>query len=113
MKTVARYAICLLVGLLTGAGAAVQGMRAGFSDGTLSSGPWQTGKDFGSADDVVSVAQKYFNLPVNPRLRVIEADARIEVPRLFREGSPRRPLALTESKTSTTGVLMLTYRPAE
>ena len=50
MKTVARYAICLLVGLLTGAGAAVQGMRAGFSDGTLSSGPWQTGKDFGSAD---------------------------------------------------------------
>ncbi len=33
--------------------------------------------------------------------------------RLFREGSPRRPLALTESKTSTTGVLITTYRPAE
>jgi hypothetical protein len=50
LKTVARYAICLLVGLLAGAGAAVQAVRAGFSDGTLASGPWQTGRDFGSAD---------------------------------------------------------------
>jgi dihydrofolate reductase len=33
--------------------------------------------------------------------------------RLFRDGNPRRPLTLTDSKTSTTGVLMLTYRPAE
>lgn len=33
--------------------------------------------------------------------------------RLFRDGNPRRPLTLIDSKTSTTGVLMLTYRPAE
>ena len=33
--------------------------------------------------------------------------------RLFREGNPRRPLALTDSKTSTTGVLITTYRPAD
>jgi dihydrofolate reductase len=33
--------------------------------------------------------------------------------RLFREGNPRRPLALIETKTSTTGVLISTYRPAE
>jgi hypothetical protein len=28
----------------------VQAVRAGFSDGTLASGPWETGRDFGSAD---------------------------------------------------------------
>jgi dihydrofolate reductase len=33
--------------------------------------------------------------------------------RLFREGTSRRPLALTDSKTSTTGVLITTYRPAD
>jgi dihydrofolate reductase len=33
--------------------------------------------------------------------------------RLFREGNPCRPLALTDSKTSTTGVLITTYRSAE
>jgi len=33
--------------------------------------------------------------------------------RLFREGNLRRPLALTETKTSTTGVLITTYRPAD
>jgi dihydrofolate reductase len=33
--------------------------------------------------------------------------------RLFREGNPRRPLELVESSTSTTGVLIITYRPAE
>jgi len=33
--------------------------------------------------------------------------------RLFRDGNPRRPLELTDSKTSTTGVLITTYRPAE
>jgi dihydrofolate reductase len=33
--------------------------------------------------------------------------------RLFREGTPRRPLALTETKSSTTGVLITTYRPAD
>jgi dihydrofolate reductase len=33
--------------------------------------------------------------------------------RLFRDGNPRRPLALTDSKTSTTGVLIATYRPVE
>lgn len=33
--------------------------------------------------------------------------------RLFREGNPPRPLALTETKTSTTGVLITTYRPAD
>jgi dihydrofolate reductase len=33
--------------------------------------------------------------------------------RLFRDGNPRRPLALTDSKTSTTGVLIATYRPTE
>ena len=34
---------------------------------------------------VVSVAQKFFNLPVNPRLRVIEADGRVFVKRAIRE----------------------------
>lgn len=33
--------------------------------------------------------------------------------RLFRDGNPRRPLALTDSKTSTTGVLITTYRPEQ
>jgi dihydrofolate reductase len=33
--------------------------------------------------------------------------------RLFREGVPRRPLTLIESKTSTTGVLIASYRPAD
>jgi dihydrofolate reductase len=33
--------------------------------------------------------------------------------RLFRDGNLRRPLELTDSRTSTTGVLMTTYRPAE
>jgi dihydrofolate reductase len=33
--------------------------------------------------------------------------------RLFRDGIPRRPLTLTDVKTSTTGVLITTYRPAE
>jgi hypothetical protein len=28
----------------------VQAVRQGFSDGSLASGPWETGKDFGSAD---------------------------------------------------------------
>jgi hypothetical protein len=46
----ARYAICILLGILAGGGAAVQAVRQGFADGTLSSGPWETGKDFGSAD---------------------------------------------------------------
>jgi hypothetical protein len=46
----ARYALCIAIGLLAGAGSAVQAVRAGFSDGTLASGPWETGRDFGSAD---------------------------------------------------------------
>ena len=50
LNTAARYAICVLLGLLAGGGAAVQAVRQGFSDGTLASGPWETGKDFGSAD---------------------------------------------------------------
>jgi dihydrofolate reductase len=33
--------------------------------------------------------------------------------RLFREGNALRPLVLIETKTSTTGVLITTYRPAE
>jgi dihydrofolate reductase len=32
--------------------------------------------------------------------------------RLFREGSPRTALRLAETKTTSTGVLILTYRPA-
>jgi hypothetical protein len=50
LNVAARYAICIVTGLLVGGGAAVHAVRAGFSDGTLSSGPWETGKDFGSAD---------------------------------------------------------------
>jgi len=50
LSPAARYATCLLLGLLAGGGAAVQAVRQGFSDGTLASGPWETGKDFGSAD---------------------------------------------------------------
>jgi dihydrofolate reductase len=33
--------------------------------------------------------------------------------RLFREGNPRRPLALIEAKTSTTGVLIVSYRSTD
>jgi dihydrofolate reductase len=33
--------------------------------------------------------------------------------RLFRDGSPSTSLRLVDSKTSSTGVLLLTYRPAE
>jgi hypothetical protein len=50
VKTAARHAICITLGLLAGAGAAVHAVRAGFADGTLASGPWQTGRDFGSVD---------------------------------------------------------------
>jgi hypothetical protein len=50
VNTVARYALCIAVGLLAGTGVAVHAVRAGFSDGTLASGPWETGKDFGSTD---------------------------------------------------------------
>jgi hypothetical protein len=50
MKAAGRHVLCALVGLLAGAGAAVHAVRAGFADGTLASGPWETGRDFGSAD---------------------------------------------------------------
>jgi hypothetical protein len=33
--------------------------------------------------------------------------------RLFPEGAPKVPLRLVDSKVSTTGVLLLTYEPAE
>src|SRR5262245_47249006 len=49
-RPAARYAVCIVLGLLAGAGAAVHAVRAGFADGTLASGPWQTGRDFGTAD---------------------------------------------------------------
>src|SRR5262245_54813596 len=49
-KTATRYALCIALGLLAGAGAAAHAVRAGFADGTLASGPWQTGRDFGTAD---------------------------------------------------------------
>src|SRR5262249_33195055 len=49
LKTATRYAICIGIGLLAGGGAALHAVRAGFSDGTLASGPWETGRDFGSA----------------------------------------------------------------
>jgi dihydrofolate reductase len=32
--------------------------------------------------------------------------------RLFRDGNPRAALRLVDTRTTTTGVLMLTYRPA-
>jgi hypothetical protein len=50
MKAAARCVLCALVGLGVGAGAAVHSVRAGFADGTLASGPWETGRDFGSVD---------------------------------------------------------------
>jgi hypothetical protein len=50
VNAVARYALCIAVSLLAGTGAAVHAVRAGFSDGTLASGPWETGRDFGTAD---------------------------------------------------------------
>ena len=50
MNALARYALCIAVGLAAGTGAAIHAVGAGFSDGTLASGPWETGKDFGSAD---------------------------------------------------------------
>ena len=33
--------------------------------------------------------------------------------RLFRDGNAKRPLTLVDATTSSTGVLMATYRPAE
>ena len=33
--------------------------------------------------------------------------------RLFRDGNPRRPLRLVDDKASSTGVLILTYEPAD
>jgi hypothetical protein len=50
MRSAIRYALCVLIGLLAGAGAAMHAVRAGFADGSLASGPWETGRDFGSAD---------------------------------------------------------------
>jgi dihydrofolate reductase len=47
-----------------------------------------------------------YQLQINP---VVLGSGR----RLFREGGPRMPLTLVDSTTTGTGVLILTYRPAE
>ena len=50
MKTWHRYVICVALGLIGGAAYAVQQVRDGLNDGLVSSGPWETGKSFGTLD---------------------------------------------------------------
>jgi len=50
MKTWHRYVICVALGLIGGAAYAVQLVRGGLNDGLVSSGPWETGKSFGTVD---------------------------------------------------------------
>ena len=48
MKAWVRYAICAVVGLALGAGAAVQRVRTGALGANRAIGPWTTGRDLGS-----------------------------------------------------------------
>jgi hypothetical protein len=50
MITWHRYIICVALGLIGGAAYAVQLVRGGLNDGLVSSGPWETGKSFGTLD---------------------------------------------------------------
>lgn len=50
MKSWQRYAICITLGLVSGAAYAINQVRGGFNDGTITNGFWTTGKSFGSAD---------------------------------------------------------------
>ena len=50
MKTWHRFAACIALGLVGGAAFAVHQVRGGLSDGLASSGPWETGKSFGTVD---------------------------------------------------------------
>jgi hypothetical protein len=50
MKSWARIMICSLIGIIAGSGYAMSQVRGGFADGTISNGPWTSGKSFGSAD---------------------------------------------------------------
>lgn len=50
MKSWHRFVICVTLGLIGGAAFAVHQVRGGMADGTISNGPWTTGKSFGTAD---------------------------------------------------------------
>jgi dihydrofolate reductase len=73
----------------------------------------ESGKDlhvFGSGDLVQTMIRDdlidEYRLMIHPV--VLGSGAR-----LFRDGNPRRPLDLVETTTSTTGVLITTYRPGD
>lgn len=73
----------------------------------------ETGKDLhviGSGDLVQTLVRNdlidEYRLMIHPV--VLGSGAR-----LFRDGNPPRPLALVETKTSTKGVLIATYRPVD
>lgn len=73
----------------------------------------ETGKDlhvFGSGDLVQTLIESdlidEYRLMIHPV--VLGSGVR-----LFRDGTPRRPLDLVDTKASTTGVLITTYRPAD
>ena len=48
MRPLVRYAICSVVGVALGGGAAVQRVRTGALGATRAIGPWTTGTDFGT-----------------------------------------------------------------
>jgi hypothetical protein len=50
LKSWARFLICSLIGITAGTGYAISQVRGGFADGTVSNGPWTSGKSFGSTD---------------------------------------------------------------
>lgn len=50
MKSWHRYAICIALGLIGGAGYAVNQVRVGMADEKVTSGAWTTSASFGSAD---------------------------------------------------------------
>ncbi|MGB5076673.1 MAG: DUF1214 domain-containing protein [Sphingorhabdus sp.] len=50
MKSWQRYTICLALGLVAGAGYAMQQLRSGMADDGIQIGAWTTGKSYGSAD---------------------------------------------------------------
>lgn len=50
MRSILRYLLTILIGALAGAASAVHTVRAGALGSTVSIGPWQTGRDFGTAE---------------------------------------------------------------
>jgi hypothetical protein len=50
MQGWARILTCGVIGIIAGSGYAISQIRGDFADGTISNGPWMSGRNFGSVD---------------------------------------------------------------